>query len=86
MIELDCGCINVCGVSIQGAPVGSIKTVALTEGTQNPVCNLCLLEKGRVAGRVVDRKIIWPGDESELPAPELRLTIGRKVFGPEYTE
>jgi hypothetical protein len=28
----------------------------------------------------------WPGDESELPDKELRLAIGRNVFGPGYIE
>jgi len=30
--------------------------------------------------------IHWPGNKSELPDKELRLAIGKQVFGPGYIE
>ena len=89
VIELDCGCIDICGVSIRGEPVGSIKTISgdlRTGDQQSPICDRCLASKGRIAGRVVDRRIVWPGNEAERPDRDLRIFIGRRVFGDEYIE
>ena len=89
VIELDCGCVDICGVSIRGEPVGSIKTIALGSETgqqQSPICSRCLAEKGRVSGRIVSRRIIWPGSDEERPEEHLRRFIGRSVFGADYTE
>lgn len=89
MIELDCGCVNICGVSIRGEPVGSINTIVTgseTGDTPNPVCNRCLASKGRISGRILNQRIIWPGEVSEHPDRDLRLFIGRKVFGEDYLE
>lgn len=89
MIELDCGCVNICGVSIRGEPVGSINTIVMgseSEDTTNPICSRCLASKGRITGRVVNQRMIWPGDANEQPDGDLRLSIGRKVFGEDYLE
>jgi hypothetical protein len=89
MIELDCGCVNICGVSIRGEPVGSINTIVTgseTGDTKSPICNRCLTSKGRISGRVVNERMIWPGDVDEQPDRDLRLFIGRKVFGEDYLE
>ena len=88
VIELDCGCVDICGVSIRGEPVGSIKTIALGSetGQQSPICNRCQAEKGRVAGRVVNQRIVWPGSADERPEENLRRFIGRAVFGADYME
>jgi hypothetical protein len=89
MIELDCGCVNICGVSIRGEPVGSINTIVTsseTGDTKSPICSRCLASKGRISGRVVNQSMIWPGDVNEQPDRDLRLFIGRKVFGNDYLE
>ncbi len=89
VIELDCGCIDICGVSIRGEPVGSIKTIAagLEAGLeQHPICSRCLASKGRLSDRIVMRRIVWPGSEEERPDDHLRLFIGRVVFGEDYAE
>ena len=89
MIELDCGCIDICGVSIRGEPVGSIKTIALGQlaGEQeSPICSQCLASKGQVSERIVSQRMIWPGSDAERPDKDLRVFIGRKVFGEYYTE
>ena len=89
MIELDCGCIDICGVSIWGEPVGSIKTIALGQETgeeDSPICSQCLESKGRVSGRIDNQRMIWPGHEDERPDRDLRIFIGRRVFGDDYTE
>jgi hypothetical protein len=89
VIELDCGCVDICGVSIRGEPVGSIKTIALGAQAgreQSPICSRCLASKGRVADRIVSRRIIWPGREEERPDSNLRQFIGQAVFGQNYTE
>ena len=88
-VELDCGCVDICGVSIRGEPVGAIKTIALGAETgeqQGPICSRCLAEKGRVSDRIVNRRIIWPGSDEERPDAHLRRFIGRTVFGADYTE
>ena len=89
VIELDCGCADICGVSIRGEPVGSIKTIALGSETgleQSPICSRCLASKGSVSDRIVNRRIIWPGSEDERPDENLRRFIGRTVFGQDYLE
>ena len=89
VIELECGCMDICGVSIRGEPVGSIKTVALSQEAgqeQSPICRQCLAAKGRIADRVVDQRIVWPGSDAERPDRNLRMVIGRAVFGDNYTE
>jgi len=30
--------------------------------------------------------IYWPGSQSEWPDKNLRISIGRKIFGPGYME
>jgi hypothetical protein len=89
MIELDCGCVNICGVSIRGEPVGSINTIVASSETgdrRSPICRRCLVSKGRISGRVVNERMIWPGKVNEQPDRDLRLFIGRKVFGENYLE
>ena len=34
-IELDCGCINVCGVSVNGEPLGSILGIPAHQETED---------------------------------------------------
>jgi hypothetical protein len=89
VIELDCGCVDICGVSIRGEPVGSIKTIALGSETgqeQGPICSRCLASKGSVSDRIVNRQIVWPGSDDERPDENLRRLIGRTVFGQDYSE
>lgn len=84
---LDCGCALVCGVSAKGDPVGALTHVSgqgVGKFQKAPICLQCKKDNG--LNRVVQEGISWPGDESELPDLELRLSIGRKVFGPGYTE
>jgi len=84
---LDCGCALVCGVSAMGDPIGSLIHVPgqpVTGGQNAPICLKCKRDTG--LNRVVQEGISWPGDENELPDMELRLSIGRKVFGPDYLE
>ena len=84
---LDCGCALVCGVSAKGDPVGSLIHVSgqpVKKGKKPPICLKCRKDDGY--DRVVREGIIWPGDESEQPDIDLRLSIGRKDFGPGYQE
>lgn len=84
---LDCGCSLLCGVSPKGEPVGSLVHVSgqpAGKSRQQPVCLQCRRDGG--LSRVVWQGIHWPGTEIELPDRELRLEIGRRVFGPGYTE
>jgi hypothetical protein len=84
---LDCGCALVCGVSAKGDPIGSLIHVTgqpVTGDKKAPICLKCKKDNG--LNRVVQEGISWPGDENELPDKELRLSIGRKVFGPDYLE
>jgi hypothetical protein len=77
---LDCGCSRLCGVSAQGDPLGELVHVS----GQPAICFTCKKDSG--FERVIWEGIHWPGDESELPDKELRLLIGRSVFGPGYIE
>lgn len=84
---LDCGCSLLCGVSSRGDPVGRLVHVSGQPAGQSrhrPVCLQCRRDGG--LSRVVWQGIHWPGAEDELPERALRLEIGRKVFGPGYTE
>ena len=84
---LDCGCSLLCGVSAQGNPVGELIHVSgqpAQKGRKAPVCFICKKDNG--LERVIWEGIHWPGDENELPDKELRLSIGRNVFGPGYSE
>ena len=84
---LDCGCALICGVSPEGEPVGYLKRISTHSvqwGQKAPVCIKCRRDDG--LKRVVREGISWPGPESELPARDFRLTIGRKVFGEAYRE
>ena len=84
---LDCGCSVVCGVSAHGEPVGPLIHVngqPALKGRKPPICLKCRRDKS--LERVVWQGIHWPGDESELPDKSLRISIGKKVFGPDYSE
>jgi hypothetical protein len=84
---LDCGCALLCGVSAQGDPLGELMHVSgqsAKKGKKPPICFTCKKDSG--LERVIWEGIHWPGDESELPDKELRLVIGRNVFGPGYIE
>lgn len=88
-IELDCGCVNVCGVSYKGEPAGTIKSIPAHQESEDDnrlVCFTCLEKKNEIDSRIVNRGLIWPGDDDEMPAEEVRLLIGREVFGPDYSE
>ena len=84
---LDCGCALLCGVSAQGDPLGELIHVSgqpAKKGKKPPICFTCKKDSG--LERVIWEGIHWPGDETELPDKELRLAIGRNVFGPDYIE
>jgi len=84
---LDCGCSLLCGVSGQGSPVGELIHVSGQPERKDgklPVCFVCKKDDG--LQRVIWEGIHWPGDENEQPSKELRLAIGRTVFGPGYVE
>ena len=89
IVELDCGCIHVCGVSFKGEPVGSVMSIPAQQETAtngNLVCFTCLEKKDKMTDRIINQGLIWPGGENETPAEEIRLYIGKEVFGPDYSE
>ena len=89
MIVLDCGCVNVCGVSAVGRPVGPVTAYARpgeSEIGKGPICLQCAGAGAPVMQRIVHRTLVWPGDDAELPDRELRNLIGREVFGNDYKE
>ena len=84
---LDCGCSLLCGVSVQGSPVGTLLHISgqpVRKGIKPPICLKCKLDNG--LKRVVWEGLFWPGDDTEKPDKELRISIGRQVFGPGYFE
>ncbi len=86
LMALDCGCVKVCGVSAKGDPVGEMTGVTRDHPSRSgtPICLACR-KKGWM-NRVVRREIFWPGSEDEKPDKKLRMKIGRRVFGVEYSE
>ncbi len=85
-MQLDCGCINICGVSGKGDPVGGMQAISGRSQEDETVCLKCYRDKKIDWGRVIDKGLIWPGEKSEKPDEGLRMTIGKQVFGPDYTE
>ncbi len=84
---LDCGCSLLCGVSARGNPVGELRHTSgqpTRKGVKPPICLKCKLDDG--LKRVVWEGVFWPGDDTEKPEKELRILIGRRVFGPGYFE
>ena len=84
---LDCGCSLICGVNAKGDPAGSLVHVsaqASADAVRSHPCPQCRKDNG--LNRVVWQGIHWPGKPEEYPDRALRLLIGRKVFGPGYSE
>ena len=85
-MELDCGCINSCGVSAKGDPVGEMQAIAGYSRGEDTVCLKCYRDKKIDWSRIIDKGLIWPGEDSERPDEKLRMAIGMRVFGPDYSE
>ena len=84
---LDCGCALLCGTSAGGEPVGTLQHISgrtLKNGNTALICLKCKKDNG--LDRVVWEGVYWPGSQNEWPDKELRILIGRKIFGPGYTE
>lgn len=84
---LDCGCALLCGVSAGGDPIGTLRHISgqpVKKGAKAPICLKCRKSNG--LDRVIWDGIYWPGAQREWPDKDLRLSIGRKVFGPTYME
>jgi len=89
LLELDCGCINVCGVSVTGKSVGRMEafsSIPKEKSGRSPICIRCAGAGAPMMERITHRALIWPGADNEMPDLELRNLIGREVFGPDYTE
>jgi hypothetical protein len=84
---LDCGCALLCGVSAGGDPIGTLQHISgqpVKKGAKPPICLKCRKSNG--LDRVIWHGIYWPGTQREWPEKDLRLSIGRMVFGPAYIE
>ncbi len=85
LFELDCGCLRACAVSEDGGPMGEMIMVSGKTVEKEYECSICGEDGGTDSKRCIDKAIIWPGEESEMPSEEFRLAIGKKVFGDDYT-
>lgn len=85
-IELDCSCINRCGVSAKGEPVGDMQSISGQAQKEDTVCLKCYRDKKIDWDRVIDKGFIWPGEDNEKPDENTRMAIGKRVFGPDYRE
>lgn len=89
VVELNCGCLYVNGVSFTGEPVGPLQAIdgrtGAMEGSRT-FCLTCRRDKTGFTRRIVHRVLLWPGDESEKPDSALRQFIGEQVFGPGFSE
>ncbi len=83
--ELDCGCIRACAVSKEGDPMGEMIMVSGRPMEKGHECSVCREDGGANSERCINKAIIWPGDDSELPSDKFRLAIGNKVFGDDYS-
>ena len=84
---LDCGCALLCGTSAIGNPAGTLQHISgrpVKKRIAPPICLKCKKDNG--LGRVVWDGIYWPGSQNEWPEKDLRISIGRKIFGPGYME
>lgn len=88
IFELDCGCMRICGVAETGEPAGDMIMVfgnPKNEKTGIQECEKCDADGGANSDRCVNKAMVWPGAESEMPSKDVRLAIGKKVFGDEYS-
>lgn len=85
LFELDCGCIRACAVSEEGDPMGEMIMVFGTTVEEGYECSICKEDGGADSKRCIRKAVIWPGEEPELPTEEFRLSIGKKVFGEDYS-
>ncbi|MDJ0817537.1 MAG: hypothetical protein QNJ58_15110 [Desulfobacterales bacterium] len=84
---LNCGCALICGATAGGDPIGKLRHISgqpVKSGRRAPICLKCRLDGG--LDRVVWEGIYWPGPQSEWPEKNLRIKIGRKIFGLGYME
>ena len=84
---LDCGCALICGATAGGEPIGALHHISgqpIKRGNKSPICLKCRKDKG--FERVVWEGVYWPGSQSEWPDKDLRISIGRKIFGNGYIE
>ena len=84
---LNCGCALICGASATGEPIGVLLHISgqsVKGGHKAPICLKCRKDNG--LDRVVWEGIYWPGPQDEWPEKELRISIGRKIFGVGYME
>ena len=88
IFELDCGCLRIGGVAETGYPAGDMIMVfrnPKNEKTGIQECEKCHIDGGANPDRCVNKAMVWPGAESEMPNKDVRLAIGKKVFGDEYS-
>ena len=74
-------------VSAGGDPIGKLHHLSgqpMKGGRQATICLKCRQDDG--LDRVVWEGIYWPGPQSEWPEKDLRIKIGRKIFGVGYME
>jgi hypothetical protein len=84
---LNCGCALICGATATGEPIGTLHRISgqpIKRGSKSPICLKCRTDKG--FDRMVWEAIYWPGLQSEWPDKDLRISIGRKIFGTGYIE
>ena len=84
---LNCGCSLICGASAGGEPIGTLRHIsgqAVKKGRKPPICLKCRRDRG--LDRVVWEGIYWPGPQKEWPDKDLRISIGRRIFGAGYIE
>ena len=87
-MELNCGCIKICGVTVEGNTLGSL-SLALSRSSRKkdrpPTCKVCEKDDGISIKRLLHHGIIWPSTHATLPSENQRVEIGQKIFGPRYT-
>ena len=84
---LNCGCAMICGATAAGEPIGTLQRISaqpVKRGNKSPICLKCRRDSG--FDRVVWEGIYWPGTQSEWPEKDLRISIGRRIFGAAYNE
>ena len=88
-MELDCRCIKMCGFSAGGqllSPVTLVLDRKAISKDRPPVCSACSKDGGISLQRLVGHGLIWTGAAAGRTSEDLRLRLGRQIFGDRYEE
>lgn len=87
LVELDCRCIKMCGVTRDGdilAPLTLVLGPSVAPANRPPVCPACRKDGGVNPVRVVRHALAWSDDPHKAVNAPLKRKIGRRIFGSAF--